>query len=377
MKNNKGIVRRIFGELHLWLGVASGLVLFVICLSGTVYTFRSEFEQLGDPGKYMVEKTELAARMNVDRIIANLADSGQVSSLLLPHMEERTIEVVVKTSPEQRRGTVFYINPYSGEIAGKSGGKVSEFFFWVMRLHRWLLMGKTGKVIVGTATLIFVLLIFSGLVIWFPKKLRNLKNGLRLTFQGNWKRTNWELHNVLGFYAAPVLLIMAFTGLSWSFDWYRTGLGNVLGTPVFNRGGGEKTVVAVPADSTRTQTSVFFEKARKEWSGDADFRVSFGRSATDPVTITKFNTGLFAFAGTDNMEFNPYTADVLAINRFSDKPFNEKITSLIKPLHTGEIYGTFSKILYFFVALLATSLPVTGIFIWIQKLRWQHSRKKG
>lgn len=358
----------------MWLGVVSGLVLFVICLSGAVYTFRSEFEQLADPDKYMVNEQEGAEVVSIDRVIEILSDSGQVTSVLIPGMEQRTLEAVVKTSPKQRRGRVFYVHPYSGDIVGKSGGKVSDFFLVVMKLHRWLLMGKTGKVIVGVSTLIFVILVVSGLVLWIPKKLRALKNGLRISLKGTFRRNLWELHNVLGFYAAPLLLIMALTGLSWSFDWYRSGLGNVLGAPVFNRGGGDKIELVVPENGSKASYSDLLGKARERWGNDSDYRVSISQKGDAPVRITRYHTGLFAFAGSDHLFVHPYTSEVLAVDLFSDKALNEQIAALIKPLHTGEIYGTFSKIIYFFVVLIATSLPVTGVIMWLGKIRSRNTR---
>lgn len=374
MRNSKSLTRRIFGEVHLWLGVVSGLVLFIICLSGAVYTFRSEFEQLADPDKYMVNEQEGAQVVSIDRVIEILADSGQVTSVLMPGMEQRTLEAVVKTSPEQRRGTVFYVHPYSGDIVGKSGGRAGDFFLWVMKIHRWLLMGKTGKVIVGVSTLIFVILVISGLVLWVPKKVRGLKNGLSITLQGTFKRNLWELHNVLGFYAAPLLLIMALTGLSWSFDWYRSGLGNVLGAPVFNRGGGDKIELVVPGNGSKVSYSDLWAKARGKWGNDSDYRLSIPQKDDDPVRITRYHTGFFAFAGSDHVFIDPYTSELLAVDLFSDKPLNEQIAALIKPLHTGEIYGTFSKIIYFFVVLIATSLPVTGVVMWLGKIRSRIAR---
>jgi hypothetical protein len=56
---------------------------------------------------------------------------------------------------------------------------------------------------------------------------------------------------------------------------------------------------------------------------------------------------------------------------FLDKPLNEQFTALVKPLHTGEIMGLPSIILYFIVCLIGCSLPVTGIVIWWHRLQKQ------
>lgn len=372
-------LRKLFNDIHLWLGVGSGIILFVVCLSGTIYTFRHEVEHALEPEKYAVKVDDNASLLNIDDLIKKVEAEagGQVMSVTVPAAKDASYDFSVKTSPGQRRGTGYYVNPYTAEILGTGGGAVSEFFFVMMRLHRWLLIeGDVGKIIVGVATIIFIFLIFTGLIIWLPKKAKNWKQGFKVKYKANWKRVNHDLHNTLGFYSAILLLIMALTGLCWSFGWYRDGLSSVLGTKVFNRGGGEKIEVAVPADSAYATTAQFLTTAQGEFGTSADYRISFGRSATDPVSISKYNTGFFAFSGSDQMLLNPYSAEIISINRFSDKPFNEKIASSIKPLHTGEIFGLFSKILYFITCLIATSLPVTGVIIWINKLKKKAARRK-
>lgn len=77
----------------------------------------------------------------------------------------------------------------------------------------------------------------------------------------------------------------------------------------------------------------------------------------------------FAPAAGDKLTINQYTAEVLHTDIFRDKPVNERISGSIKAIHTGEVYGSFTKLLYFFACLVATSLPVTGTLIWINKLK--------
>src|SRR5690606_21760881 len=93
----------------------------------------------------------------------------------------------------------------------------------------------------GTATILFTLGVITGLVIWFPQKLRTWRQGLRVKWKAGWKRVNHDLHNKLAFYSLIILFIMGSTGLQWSFPWYREGLQKTLGTyreaPAGGRGG--------------------------------------------------------------------------------------------------------------------------------------------
>src|SRR5690606_5921797 len=104
-----------------------------------------------------------------------------------------------------------------------------------------------GRPIVGVATIIFLILSITGIVLWFPnkklKKLKwkNLKPGFKIAWRAKWKRINHDLHVTLGFYTAVFLIIMSLTGLFWSFEWYKDAGSAVLGTEVFGgRGKGSR-----------------------------------------------------------------------------------------------------------------------------------------
>lgn len=110
-----------------------------------------------------------------------------------------------------------FINPYTGEITGIDDGK--GFFMKMMRLHRWLLdeykrdgSFAWGKTIVGYSTLVLVIIIISGLVIWYPRNKKVLKNRLKIKTKAGWFRFLYDLHVSGGFYAALLLLVLALTG---------------------------------------------------------------------------------------------------------------------------------------------------------------------
>ncbi|MFA0960470.1 PepSY-associated TM helix domain-containing protein [Roseivirga sp. BDSF3-8] len=373
--------RKLVNNIHLWLGIGSGLILFLVCLTGTIYTFRAEIEQMLEPGKYTVEVAEGAGPLQIEQIVSRVIaeTGGEVSSIEVPAEPDKAYSLRVKTSPEERRGTMYYVNPYTGLLLGTSDGPASGFFMGVFRMHRWLLMDSSiGRPIVGVATLIFVFIILTGLVLWWPKKLKNWKQGFKVKTRANWKRINHDLHNTLGFYTFFLLLIMSLTGLCWSFGWYRDALGMVLGTEVFGRrGGGESPASTIPDGQTATLSpEEYLVIASGELSYAGDYRLSMPSSPEGVVTIQKTGSGFFASSGRDVIILDQYSGEVLKIERFSDKALNEQIAGSIKPIHTGEIFGTFSKIIYFIACLIATSLPVTGTIIWINKLRKKNRKRR-
>ncbi len=423
--------RKFLNDIHLWMGIGSGLILFVVCLSGTIYTFSTEIQEFVDKEKYFVKVPSHEERLPVEKVIAMVVDSlggGQVQSVTIPANKESVYRLNIKkeepkeditenkeenpdrernqtldtasvpgiektradsskvqTKPQRavttsgppqggrgNRGTTYLVNPYSGTILGTTESTTSEFFMIMFRLHRWLLLDSSiGRPIVGWATVIFTLLVLTGLVIWIPKKVRAWKQGLKIMFSGNWKRVNHDLHNTLGFYSSFLLLIMALTGLTWSFDWYKDGFFKVLGVERPAPGAAREEIYStIPTDpAPNPSVQEYLAQADELLPYQGDYRITLPSDETGTVSLIKSNVGFFAFSGTDRVQLDQYTAEPLKVELFSDKPLNEMITSSIKALHLGNIFGTFSKILYFIACLVATSLPITGTIIWINKLK--------
>lgn len=381
-------------DIHLWMGLASGIVLFIVCLSGTIYTFHTEVEEWINKDKYFVTNSTTTP-IPLPVLVANLEKQfkGKVTRIEIPAEPTRMYKIGVKsaskkdktelekkTKPDSKatpkgkgkdNSKTYYVNPYTGVVAGQDGGAVSDFFLTMMKLHRWLLIeGDTGKMIVGVSTIIFTLLCISGLIIWFPKKIKNWKQGLKIKLSGNWKRTNHDLHNTLGFYALIFLLIMSLTGLCWSFEWYKDGLGKVLGAEVF-AGRKEKPIPSRPpaGDANTLQLDEVVKIAQQTFPYNGNTRISLPTDSIGNFSISKYQTGFFAWSASDKMQIDQYSGKILKLNRFSDKPLNQKIAESIKSLHVGDISGTSSKIIWFIACLIATSLPITGTLIWINKLK--------
>lgn len=378
-KSNWQKVRTFLNDLHLWAGIGAGLILFVVCFTGTVYTFHHEIDEMLNSDRYFVEVPLKAEPLPIQELVAAVQKAvpdGIAGSINVPHHPDKAYAVNVRVEG-QRRGSNYLVNPYTAKILGDTNTGASAFFMVMFRLHRWLMLDSSiGRPIVGWSTVIFVFLCFSGLVIWVPQKAKSWRQGLKIKWSGNWKRINHDLHNTLGFYSALLLLIMGLTGLYWSFDAYRDGLYRVLRVERpqrGNRGGREQEKKEFPASELSIED--YLKVAGQELNYAGDYRVGLPTADKNTVSLSKTKKGFFAVSGHDELILDKYTAEVVKKELFSDEPLNHQIAHSIKAIHTGEIFGTFSKILYFVSCLIATSLPVTGTIIWINKLKKKAKRK--
>ena len=223
------------------------------------------------------------------------------------------------------------------------------------------------------------------MVIWFPRKIRAWKQGFKIKWSANWKRINHDLHNSLGLYSCIFLFLMGITGPQWSFEWYRTGLRKTLGTykaegegkPEGKAKGGaegglkEKSLASELPAQEQQQASIedFHKAAARVFNFKGDVMIALPADADAKVNVSKYKAGFFAPAAADKLSLDQYSSEVVKVERFADMPFNERISGSIKALHVGDVYGMFSKIIYFLACLVATSLPVTGTLIWINKMK--------
>lgn len=385
-------IKKLFGVIHLWLGVASAIVLFTVCLTGTIFVFHTEIEKLLNPKKFSVKVTGqmIPADLLINKVEAET--NGKVVSFQIPANNNEAWVLNIKgktgkssemktdgmsmTKREEKRGVPYYINPYTGAVNGTGSTGAYKFFRSVEDLHRWFFLGKpVGKAITGTAGLIFIGLFISGIVIWFPKKMKKWKDGFKIKFSAKWKRINYDLHKALGIYVLPIILLCAMTGPAWSFIWYRNTMSRALGGKVLNT---QKVIPIMLTPSEIGKVSIPIEKAltisSPYYQGKNITTVILPASKTDVINITKLHAGFAKMSGSDYIQINPYNGTVLKADLFKDKSIGQKLAASFRAIHVGEIFGTFSKIIYFILCLLASSLPVTGIIFWIGK--WKKKKRK-
>lgn len=416
-------VRKFFNDLHLWGGLISGLVVFVVCLTGTIYVYNTELRQAAIPHYYYVK--EDGVKLSVDSVVSIAATSidGKVTGIKIPYAKNETMAVLYSKAEKNRekaqvltgksvsegggvkkpvstqgggrkRSNLLMINPYSGEVIGDASEektKTAEFMGKMFSLHRWLLLNevkepifegienrKLGSWISGGATLLFLFGVLSGLVIWFPKKMRSWKNGLKIRWTSNWKRVNHDLHNTLGLYTWIFLFLMSVTGPFWSFDWYREGWQKTWGTyqdPNLKKD--ENKPLSVLLDNKvamNVEDLVLVVNKVLPYKGD--ITINFATDSTGTVSISKNRVGFFAPSAGDKLVLDQYSGAVLEQDVFREKSLRNRIGSSVKALHIGDVYGQFSKLLFFISCLVATSLPVTGVFIWINKMKKKPNKRK-
>ena len=374
-------MKRFFRKIHLWLSVPFGIVITLICFSGAMLVFEKELTRLFGEDIYKVEK-DSGDPLPVDVVAAKVArmqpEGVRVTGVTVG--SDPTEAYKVNLSKPKRAAV--YVDQYTGEVKGRQ--ERPAFFATMFRLHRWLLdTGRPegrpawGKIIVGVSTIMFVVALVSGVIVWWPKTRRALRNSLKISVRKGRFHLWRSLHVAGGMYALLLLLAMALTGLTWSFPWYRSAFYAVFGVEMTAKGsahgaddgkngggkehngrsGGRRAAAAEPAVWQKV-----YDRLRADNPHSASITVGNG---TASVTFSKFGNSRAA----DRYTFDRHTGHITSAVKYADSAPSGKLRGWIYSVHTGTFGGMLTRVLWFIASLFGASLPLTGYWLWLRRLR--------
>lgn len=366
--------KKLILKIHLWLGLSSGLIVIILGITGCLYVFEEELRPVVHDYYYTDQVIE--KKLPISRIIeiakkANKNQKQSLSGCQIINKDDRTVIVwfFEELNPDafwywnQYHTTYIYVDPYNGAVKKHEDFNL-EFFVFIRMLHQTLCFNsKIGDPITGTATIIFIISLITGLILWWPKNKQAAKQRFWFKWKDStkWKRKNYDLHNILGYYSMIFALIIALTGLVWAFDCYDKGL-----QWLFN-GGKTYKKERIVSDTTHYTTNNSIDKiyaSVKQSHPEAKSYYLFIPQEND--SLATYNTFIRYKSRFDDtaIDFDRYTAKPLRTIRYEDKNNGEKFRFLNYDLHVGSILGFPGKVLAFFASLIAASLPITGFLIW-------------
>ncbi|MCI1187826.1 PepSY domain-containing protein [Hymenobacter sp. DH14] len=366
-------LKQAVGKLHLWLGLASGLVVFIVSLTGAIFTFQDEIRDLTERGR-KVEPQATALLLPSRLQAAALAGHPgvQASTVWTTYFGPERAATVFFTDPASQPIMVS-LNPYTGQIVNEQNLR-RHFFSIVQEIHMTLLLPEAvAKWVVGGSVVIFLLMLGTGLVLWWPKRKQERKQRLTIKWGARWRRLNYDLHNVLGFYVAGIAGLLALTGLFMIFPL-------LLDSAVLVANDGrtypqEKTVAKVDTLQAVTAAAqplpdIIYRTVRRR-SPQAEM-VLIGPVGTGkaPAYCWAYQRALHYYRR-DEYAFHPVSGQLLLAHFHAGKSTGGKLSDMNYDLHTGQILGLGGKIVAFLASLLAASLPVTGTLLW-----WGRRHKK-
>jgi uncharacterized iron-regulated membrane protein len=367
-------LKKVILKIHFWLGLMSGLVILFLGVTGCILAFQKEIESAVQQYRYVDARESEFLPPSVLKDIGAAQLPGKHLHAVLYQGKQEAAQVIFYQFEPVEYYHIVYLDPYDGSIL-KVKDMSRDFFRQVITGHYYLwLPPHIGQPIVATATLIFVVMMISGLILWWPKNKAARKQRFTIKWNARWRRKNYDLHNVLGFYMTWVAIILAFTGLVWGFQWFASS--------VYNIAGGNNSLVYQEPVSDTTQKAkgrqpaidIVWDKMKKEYPAAQVIEVHIPETSASPIAANA-NPDAATYWKTDYRYFDQFSLAELPAKsiygRLKDATAADKLIRMNYDIHTGGIWGLPGKIIMFFASLIAASLPVTGFYIW-----WGRRKKK-
>jgi uncharacterized iron-regulated membrane protein len=201
--------RKVVYQVHLWTGIAVGLYVLVVCISGSAAVFNRELYTAFAPDpKYVAI---VGTRMNPAqlRAAAQVAYPAAFIGRIVVYRNPSAAAMVTlgtSTNAKQR-----FLDPYTGKDVGDARPLGLRMVSYTSQLHMNLMMDYRGRIMNGVGGFIVSVLSLTGMVIWWPG-VERWRRSLTIRFNASPKRLNWDLHSAVGFWTFTIVFMWALTG---------------------------------------------------------------------------------------------------------------------------------------------------------------------
>jgi len=231
-------LRKFIFKIHLWSGISLGLYIFFISITGSVLVYRNELYVMATPNPIISTSSEsvLSDELLLDKV--KLANPGyEVTRLIRPGDHNQAVDIWFELGDKTKKR---FFDPYTGADVGSAERTGQMLVIGLIDLHESFLLGKTGRIINGAGALVVLLMVFTGLVIWWPGTKR-WRRSLRLQKGIGWKRQVWDIHSMVGIWSSLFIFVFAFSGVYLCFPDFFHDLGDRL-QPMTDQNAGSRLV---------------------------------------------------------------------------------------------------------------------------------------
>jgi len=388
-KKKISLTKKWSAKLHLWLGLSVGIIIFIVSLTGTLYVFKDEIQNsIRKEAMYLQKSAATPIPISVlkEKVSLELNEKYPINAVEISLDPNKSYHFSYYEKnkkgwnyfEEVKINKLIYVDQYTGKILAVYNDKYN--FFNIIKSIHWslLLNSDWGKYVVGIPTVLFIFMLITGIVLWWPKNKKARKGRFWFSWENvkTWKRKNYDLHNILGFYASFFALLISVTGIYFAYPYVK----NVFNITLSGSLALPKEKEMKSPDSLMTKnTSVYdltAQETRKLHPSSSSFRIPLNGKNKKGKELKNIPVTIYGaegrFSERNTLVFDKYSGKLLV-----DKPHQklsdaEKYANANYDIHTGSYFGLFGKILWFITGLICTSLPVTGFLVW-----WGKQKKQG
>ena len=368
--------RKFWLKIHLYLGLFTGVILLVIALTGSILSFWLEIDRWLNPELMIVNVPQQAIMRPLAEII-NVANSALPSnakfSFAYPSHHPEDASYLFYHLPVDEAGNKHnmnvFVNPYTAKIIGtRVFYHATDLFSYcfigfIFKLHYSLVAGDIGMAVVGILGVLFLILVLTGLIIWWPLTGKWLKS-LTIKCRASKQRFNYDLHKTFGFYSSLILLAVFISGISMNlpdqFTWIVERF-SPIATVKDYKTEPQKNKPVVTIDEAWDVAQNIYPNGHLYWFG-------VPKIETDVFLFTIHSPLGNGFHGRQKVVIDRY-GEVLHVFDSLSGTGGNIFMQWMWPLHSGHVFGMTGRILVLLSGITCALMFVTGVIRWLQKRR--------
>lgn len=361
-KNN--LLNQWFWKWHVIAGLITLPIMLLLAVTGSIYLFKEDVNNNIYQNIKFVEQPENAQRLSLEEQLssARLTTKAAIVGVTLSSEQATAFQIVGKGRVRNN----LYVDPYTGGVKGEENQK-ETLMYLVRKLHGELLLNQAGTLVVELVASWFIVLIITGVYIWWPKKGSGVAGFFTVRFSIGKRILFRDLHAVVGFWLSAFMLIILAGGMPWT-DVFGSQLKWVqkqtdTGFPKHWRNA--KGLTSQLPNTQVLKTLSLDEVASIAQSNNLDgiISIQFPSSAQGVYTIT--NRSLL-LRDQHVIHINQYSGDTVKSLQWNDVGILMDLRQVFMRLHQGE-YGTVNWAVLLVVALLFIIIVVAGLVSYLMR----------
>jgi sulfite reductase (NADPH) flavoprotein alpha-component len=371
------VLKKVLFQVHWFFGITAGLVLALMGITGALYSFEDEIVDALNPDVLFVQPQ--GRQLSLAEMVSKVEAQGKdkVAMFRIDVGGDRIAQVWFTPPPGQRRGEMHNFNPYTGAFTEDAVGQ--DFFGFILNLHRFLAAGEYGKQVTAACTLILIFFCLSGLYLRWPRKPLNWRVWLTMDWAKKGRSFNWDLHSVFGTWCLVIYLLLAITGLMWSYDWFSNGMTKLIGDPPVageqRRGTGARPVPAAKEAPKEIAASApdydaIWQTIQSAAGPDLKaYNLRMPQAPGQMATVFYLLKTAPHARALNQISLDPADGTLKAVSRYSEKGLGSQLLISNYALHTGSYFGLIGRIVVTVAALLMPLFFITGWLLYLDRRR--------
>lgn len=353
------MIRNVLFQVHWFLGITAGLVLAVMGVTGASLSFEPEILAALNRDRPMVVGERLSGPALVERFVTQQPEAT-ITRLTVP-VDSSEPTLVGYTLPDSKERIVERIDPATGRLEGELRG--SGVFEVMEDLHRWLALPDggdgIGRQITGFSAIALIYFALSGLYLRWPKRPLDWRNWFVLDLKKTGRNLYRALHAVVGGWVLVFYLISGFTGLWWSYDWYRDGVRAMLVAPVVEAKAAKGAKADLPlawAGFERATGGQRYERiVASVRDSQVQFRAKLPGARHDRVS--------------DELTIDGTNGAVVSAMPYAARTLGDDIVTSVYELHRGAYFGVAGRVAMLLASLSMPLFTITGFLLYFARRR--------